>query len=98
MTDQQATEATNAAVAAGVKPEQYMRAYWAANPPSQPEDESKMTVRLYAYGTTTAEYDRLEWQHHVEEDMLDHLIDHDASDLETDTLIVDGDGAFVDPY
>lgn len=98
MTDQQTTEAMAAAVQAGVTPEQYIRAYWTANPPAQPDDASQMTVRLYAYGATTADYDRAQWRQAVADDMLDHLIDHDASDLDTDTLIVDGDGAIVEAY
>lgn len=97
-TDAEIHTAQQTLIAAGVTPERYMRAYWTANPPAQPDDESKMTVRLYAYGATTAEYDREEWRQAVDDDMLDHLIDHDASDLETNTLLVDGDGAIVEPY
>lgn len=83
---------------AGITPEAYIRAYWAQNPPAQPDDASQVTVRLWAYGTTTADYDRDEWRQAVDADELDHLIDHDASDLDTDTLIVDGHGAIIEPY
>jgi hypothetical protein len=92
------TEAQQTLIAAGVTPERYMRAYWAANPPAQPDDESKMVVRLFEYGSATAEYDKAEWRQAVDDTMLDHLIDFDASELETSTLIVDGDGAIVEPY
>jgi hypothetical protein len=91
-------ESVRALIDQGFPPEQYMRAYWSANPPEQSGHESEMTVRFYEYGTRTAIFEKEEWERAFDAGRLDHLIDHVVSDMETDTLLVGPGGTILDPY
>jgi hypothetical protein len=93
------TEALKTLVDADFRPGEYVKAYAAGWPPPQVAgDPSKVRVGLVEYGYTTAVFDRAEYEQAKADGRLDHLIDCDVSDMETDTYLVDPDGTTFDPY
>ena len=52
----------------------------------------RITITLIEYGTSTVTVDREEYEAAKAADRLDHLLDADASDVETETTVVEPDG------
>jgi hypothetical protein len=85
-------------LASGMKPAAFIRAYAEANPPND-GPEGQVVVRFYEYGENTVHYDDADWNEAREDDEVDHLIDHDSSDMETNTLLVTSvDAGVIEPY
>ncbi len=59
---------------------------------------NKITLTIKQYGEMTIEVDRAEYESALAEGLVDHLLDHEISDMDTDTTITEPDGTTYDPY
>jgi hypothetical protein len=62
------------------------------------EDDNTITLRLIEHGERTITVDRAEYEAAKAANELDHYLDVWASDVDTDTVVVEPDGTEFNPY
>ena len=57
-----------------------------------------ITLKLVEHGEDTVEVDREEYEAAKAEGKLDHFLDAYASDIDTETVVIEPDGTEINPY